>query len=78
MIEKPNHGGDILFADMYAAYEGLTDEIKEKLEGAIAVHDFANFRNRLIQEGKSEEEIEALTKNIQCPNTLLLGRIQTL
>ena len=67
MIEKPDHGGDTLFADMYAAYEGLTDEIKEKLEGAIAVHDFANFRNRLIQEGKSEEEIEAFNKEYPMP-----------
>ena len=48
MIEKPQHGGDTLFADMDAAYDGLTDEVKEKLEGAIAVHDFANFRNRQI------------------------------
>ena len=56
MIEKPDHGGDTLFADMYAAYEGLTDEIKEKLEGAIAVHDFANFRNRLIQEGNQKKK----------------------
>ena len=67
MIEKPDHGGDTLFADMYAAYEGLTDEIKEKLEGAIAVHDFVNFRNRLIQEGKSEEEIEAFNKQYPMP-----------
>ena len=37
MIEKPDHGGDTLFADMYAAYNDLNDDIKETLEGAIAV-----------------------------------------
>ena len=39
MIEKPEHGGDTLFADMYAAYDNLSEEIKEKLECAIAVHE---------------------------------------
>ena len=67
MIEKPEHGGDTLFADMYAAYDNLSEEIKEKLEGAIAVHDFANFRNRLIKEGKSDEEIEAFNKQFPMP-----------
>ena len=67
MIEKPEHGGDTLFADMYAAYDNLSEEIKEKLEGAIAVHDFANFRNRLIKEGKSDEEIEAFNKQYPMP-----------
>jgi len=67
MIEKPEHGGDTLFADMYAAYDNLSEEIKEKLKGAIAVHDFANFRNRLIKEGKSDEEIEAFNKQYPMP-----------
>ena len=67
MIEKPEHGGDTLFADMYAAYDNLSEEIKEKLESAIAVHDFANFRNRLIKEGKSDEEIEAFNKQYPMP-----------
>tara|TARA_B100000965_G_scaffold65679_1_gene51439 strand:+ start:779 stop:1645 length:867 start_codon:yes stop_codon:yes gene_type:complete len=67
MIEKPQHGGDTLFADMDAAYNGLSNAIKEKLEGAIAVHDFANFRNRLIKEGKSDEEIKAFNEQYPMP-----------
>ena len=67
MIEKPQHGGDTLFADMDAAYNGLSNAIKEKLEGAIAVHDFANFRNRLIKEGKSDEEIKAFNELYPMP-----------
>ena len=67
MIEKPEHGGDTLFADMYAAYDNLSEEVKEKLEGAIAIHDFANFRDRLIKEGKSDEEIEAFNKQYPMP-----------
>ncbi|MBW2448780.1 MAG: TauD/TfdA family dioxygenase, partial [Deltaproteobacteria bacterium] len=38
----PEIGGDTLWADMESAYEGLTDELKEKIEGAVAVHDFVN------------------------------------
>lgn len=67
MIQKPAHGGDTLFADMYAAYDGLPDHVKEKLDGAIAVHDFANFRNRLIQDGKSAEEIQAFNEEYPMP-----------
>ena len=66
-----NNIGNVYF--MMGDYEnsvefyGKSVEIKEKLEGAIAVHDFANFRNRLIQEGKSEEEIEAFNKEYPMP-----------
>ena len=67
MIEKPQHGGDTLFSDMNAAYNNLSDEVKDKLEGAIAVHDFANFRNRLIKEGKSKEEINAFNEQYPMP-----------
>ena len=39
-IETPTVGGDTLFCDMVAAYEGLTDEVKEEITGRTAVHDF--------------------------------------
>jgi taurine dioxygenase len=58
-IEVPGVGGDTLFADMYAAYEGLTDDVKEEIAGRVAVHDFAHFRRGLRKAGKSEAEIEA-------------------
>ena len=61
-IEVPPVGGDTLFADMYAAYEGLSDEVKAQIEGCVAVHDFAHFRIGMRKRGKSEEEIEAFNK----------------
>ncbi|RMI33324.1 TauD/TfdA dioxygenase family protein [Nocardia stercoris] len=39
-IEVPDIGGDTLFADMYAAYDGLDDETKAQIEHLDAVHDF--------------------------------------
>ena len=41
-IEAPPVGGDTLFCDMAAAYEGLSDELKETVEELIAVHDFTH------------------------------------
>ena len=37
--ECPSHGGDTLFASMYAAYEALSDRMKAYLDGMTAVHD---------------------------------------
>ena len=58
-IEVPPVGGDTLFADMYAAYDGLSDAVKAQIEGRFAVHDFAHFRTGMRKRGKSEAEIEA-------------------
>jgi taurine dioxygenase len=35
----PPHGGDTLFASMYAAYDALSDRMKTYLNGLTAVHD---------------------------------------
>ena len=67
MKEAPKIGGDTLFSDMYAAYNDLSDEVKEKLDGAVAVHDFVNFRKGLQKKGVSEEEIEAYNKKYPMP-----------
>ena len=40
----PKLGGDTLWADMEAAYEGLSDTFKKMIDGLRAVHDFQNFR----------------------------------
>ena len=61
-IEVPPVGGDTLFADMYAAYEGLSGEVKAQIDGRVAVHDFAHFRRGLRKVGKSEDEIEAFNR----------------
>jgi taurine dioxygenase len=61
-LEIPAVGGDTLFADMYAAYDGLSDEVKARIEGRTAIHDFAHFRVGLRKRGKSEAEIEEYNK----------------
>jgi taurine dioxygenase len=59
-LEVPPVGGDTLFADMYAAYDGLSDAVKAEIDGAVARHDFPNFRAAMRKRGVSEAEIEAL------------------
>jgi taurine dioxygenase len=39
--ETPPSGGDTLFADMYLAYDLLSDTMKHMLDGLVAVHDGA-------------------------------------
>ncbi|ALL77568.1 taurine dioxygenase [Pseudonocardia sp. EC080610-09] len=47
MVQTPPFGGDTMWADMAAAYDNLSDEVKARIEGAEAVHDmvpgFARF-----------------------------------
>lgn len=38
--EVPPAGGDTMWADMAVAYDNLPDEVKERIDGARAVHDF--------------------------------------
>ena len=64
-LEIPPVGGDTLFADMYAAYDGLKDEVKAKIDNAVAVHDFTHFRRGMRKRGMTEEAIEAF--NAQYP-----------
>jgi len=43
-LQIPRRGGDTLWADMAAAYDGLSDTLKGLIDGLEAVHDFRNFR----------------------------------
>jgi taurine dioxygenase len=54
-IQVPTTGGDTLFADMCAAYDGLDDECKTRIEGMTAVHDFMrSFGAQVPDERKAE------------------------
>jgi taurine dioxygenase len=45
----PPHGGDTMFASMYAAYEALSDRMKAYLEGMTAVHDGEHVYRGLLK-----------------------------
>ena len=41
-IQVPRVGGDTLFANQYAAYDGLSAGMKARLEGLVALHHYGN------------------------------------
>jgi taurine dioxygenase len=41
-IEVPRKGGDTLFADQYAAYDGLPEPMKRRIEDLVALHHYGN------------------------------------
>ncbi len=51
-VQVPAVGGDTLFADMEAAYEGLPERLRERLEGLTAVHDFSHSFGRFLPEAE--------------------------
>ncbi|MEX0732123.1 MAG: TauD/TfdA family dioxygenase [Aquisalimonadaceae bacterium] len=59
-LRIPKTGGDTLWADMTAAFNGLSDTMKTVLEQLDAVHDFKNFR--ALYTGGSPEKQEELRK----------------
>ena len=42
-LDVPEVGGDTVFASMSAAYEGLSDRMKNFISGLEAIHDFKPF-----------------------------------
>lgn len=41
-IQVPKVGGDTLFANQYAAYDGLSANLKKKIENLVALHHYGN------------------------------------
>ena len=54
-VDVPPVGGDTLFSDMGAAYEGLDDVTKQRIEGAVAVHDFSHSFGMMMTPDKLAE-----------------------
>jgi taurine dioxygenase len=60
-IKVPRENGRSLgatqFANMHAAYDDLPQEVKVRLEGATAVHDFEKFWEMMRHSGGSERSL---------------------
>ncbi len=54
-VQVPPTGGDTLFSDMGAAYDGLDDDVKQRIDGLFAVHDFMLAFAHQVPEGKMAE-----------------------
>jgi taurine dioxygenase len=53
-LEVPPGGGNTYFADMFAAYETLPDQLKKAAEGKIAVHDASRNSAGMLRKGYRE------------------------
>jgi taurine dioxygenase len=53
-LEVPEGQGDTYFADMFAAYEALPDNLKAAVEGKQLVHDSAHNSAGMLRKGYAE------------------------
>ena len=54
-IQVPATGGDTAFSDMAAAYDGLDGEMKERLDGLQAAHDYTLAFGSFVDDSKKAE-----------------------
>ena len=64
-MELPSTGGNTLFANMYAAYDRLSDDMKERVKGqrALQIYDFATRETVDISDdiSKYKHEVQSVT-----------------
>jgi taurine dioxygenase len=59
-LEVPAQGGDTLFCDLTAAYDDLSDTMKQRLDGLKAWHFYAHQKRDLFENGQVESPPECL------------------
>jgi taurine dioxygenase len=68
-VAVPDHGGDTLFADMYAAYDALDEATKAEVDELIAVHDFTQtFGHQMTKDErkKAQEQYPQVEHPVVC------------
>jgi taurine dioxygenase len=63
----PASGGDTLYANMYAAYEGLDDEDKDLIESTAAIHDLDYSRRKTSAKKQMTEEQKRAAPPVEWP-----------
>tara|TARA_B100001027_G_scaffold153892_1_gene108122 strand:- start:634 stop:1488 length:855 start_codon:yes stop_codon:yes gene_type:complete len=66
-LEVPENQGNTHFANMTLAYSDLSDDIKEKIDGKILIHDSAHNSAGMLREGYSEVQNPAETPGARHP-----------
>lgn len=61
-LEIPPQGGDTLFADLYAAYDALTSEMKARISALKAVHSYTQYDQRSKQKGGRQTTLTEVQK----------------
>ncbi|HEV8015621.1 MAG TPA: TauD/TfdA family dioxygenase [Stellaceae bacterium] len=64
----PATGGETLWADMCAAYDGLSDKMQHFLSGLEAIHDFINFRQKFDDLPPRERHAKLAAMEEDLPN----------
>jgi len=62
----PESGGDTLFCDMAAAYDGLDDDLRARIDGLTAVHDYAQVFGHQIA-GDAQAKMRATYPPVEHP-----------
>ncbi|HTS53195.1 MAG TPA: TauD/TfdA family dioxygenase [Burkholderiales bacterium] len=66
-LRIPVAGGDTLYADMYAAYEGLPADDKHRIDGLVAVHDLDYSRSQTNARKQMTEEQKRAAPPVEWP-----------
>ncbi len=53
-LEIPPSGGNTYFADMFAAYDALSEDMKHRIEGRVAIHDASRNSAGMLRKGYAE------------------------
>lgn len=67
-VTIPPVGGDTMWADMCAAYEGLSDRMQGFLSSLEAIHDFKNFRHKFDHMEPRARHEKLAEMEIELPN----------
>ena len=74
----PAKGGDTVFASMTAAYDALSDKMKQYLEGLNAIHDFSyGFKESLAEPGGRERLAQAVADNPPVEHPIIRAHPET-
>jgi len=67
-LARPETGGETLWCDMVAAYEGLSDKMQKFVSGLEAIHDFKNFRHKFDHLPPRERHLKLAEMEEELPN----------
>ena len=67
-LARPETGGETLWCDMVAAYEGLSDKMRNFVSGLEAIHDFKNFRHKFDHLPPRERHAKLAEMEEELPN----------